>query len=415
MTGRVVIPVVLAMMMPSDCGARTSPAEAASAHCAGLARAVDSAPAGSGSADRPAFVASYRPGSGEQALPRELATSAFVYDNALAAIALVACGEVTRARRIGDAMMIAFRSDRTFRDGRLRNAYRAGVIAEASPALPGWWDPTANLWAEDAYQDGSATGNVAWAALALLTLSEATRNDDYLAGAGRLVDWIAATTTRDGDGFSGGFFGFDHQQTPLRWASTEHNVDVAAAAAWLFRRTGEARYADIAAHARRFVANAFQPSDGHFLLGTQPDGAPSRAGIALDVQLWPWMAIADAPADWRRALAFAQQHLAVPGGFDFNDDRDGVWVEGTAQAALGYRFLHDDARADQLLEAMAADRTPSGLLNATRVDRLTTGLSIGPDSPQPDFFYFRRPHLAPTAWACFAALGWNPFAGRHVD
>jgi hypothetical protein len=64
---------------------------------------------------------------------------------------------------------------------------------------------------------------------------------------------------------------------------------------------------------------------------------------------------------------------------------------------------------------MAADRTPSGLLNATRVDRLTTGLSIGPDSPQPDFFYFRRPHLAPTAWACFAALGWNPFAGQHVD
>jgi uncharacterized protein YyaL (SSP411 family) len=338
-----------------------------------------------------------------------------VYDNALTAIALVACGDIVRARRIGDAFVVANRSDRTFRDGRLRNAYRSGALGEGSPALPGWWDSAANIWAEDAYQDGTATGNVAWAALALLTLSDATRNGDYLACAKRLVDWIAANTAHGADGFSGGFFGFDREQTTLRWTSTEHNVDVAASAAWLFRRTGETRFADVAARARRFVANAFRSDGGYFLLGSGPNGAPTLEGTALDVQLWPWMAIADAPVEWRRALAFAEDHLAVDGGFDFNGDRDGLWVEGTAQAALAYRILNNRARAGQLLDSLQADRSPSGLLNATRAGRLTTGLSIGPDSPQPDFFYFHRPHLAPTAWACLAAVGWNPFTGKQPD
>jgi hypothetical protein len=399
------------IMMVLESAAQAGSHPAAPELCAAMAQAVDSAAAGDG----PAFVASYRAGSDEAALPPPLATSAFVYDNALTAIALVACGDVARARRIGDAFVIASRSDRTFRDGRLRNAYRAGALDSGLPALPGWWDPAANVWAEDAYQDGTATGNVAWGALALLTLSDATRDEDYLAGAARLVGWIKANTGHDADGFSGGFFGFDRKQTTLRWTAVEHNVDVAASAAWLFRLTGEPRFAAMATRARRFVANAFRSDGGYFLLGSGSNGEPTLEGTALDVQLWPWMAMADAPVEWRRALAFAETHLSVDGGFDFNGDRDGIWVEGTAQAALAFRIAGDRGRADQLLDALQADRSPSGLLNATRGRALTTGLSVGPDSPRPDFFYFRRPHLAPTAWACLAAVGWNPFTGKRLE
>jgi hypothetical protein len=165
--------------------------------------------------------------------------------------------------------------------------------------------------------------------------------------------------------------------------------------------------------ARRFLVRVFRGD--HFLLGTKPDGSLADEGLlALDVQLWPWMALPDAPKTWRNALGFAQTHLAVDGGFDFNGDRDGVWIEGTAQAAMAYRISGNADMSDQLLNGLNADRTTSGLLNATRTARLTTGLSIDPTSTFPDLFYYRRPHLGATAWAALAETGWNPFVGKQV-
>jgi hypothetical protein len=384
--------------------------EPAASLCASLAAAVDTAAAGSG----PVFVASYRPADDETTLPPELASTAFTYDNALAAIALTACGDVARARRIGDAFLAAISRDRTFQDGRMRNAYRAGVVGPGPVLLPGWWDAGHNRWAEDAYQDSSATGNVAWAALALLTLHEATGKADDLAAARRLMAWIE-DRTRGEDGYRGGTFGFDPGQSAIAWMSTEHNIDVAAVAAWLYRLAGAAADKTAFERARAFVARAFEPQQGRFLIGTTPDGALSSGPVVLDVQLWPWMAITDAPTDWRRALAFAERRLAVDGGFDFDGDRDGVWVEGSAQVALAYRIAGQPARARDLLAGLMADRSASGLLYATRNAKLTTGLAIEPEGKTPDFFYFRRPHLGATAWAVLAATGWNPFTGRRVE
>jgi hypothetical protein len=378
-------------------------------YCVALANAVTAQAATSNAV----FVRSYEPGADENRLPAGLASSAFVYDNALAAIALVACGNLPSATLVGNALSLAVRNDRTFADGRIRNAYRAGAVGEGAPALPGWWDDKQGIWAEDAAQDGTSTGNVAWAALALLTLHQATRRESFLTDAERLIDWVIANVS-SGGGFRGGFNGYDPQQTSLTWISTEHNVDVYAAAAWLFRVTGEQRYAAAAAQARQFLERAFD--EDHFLLGTKPDGSLADARmLALDVQLWPWMAIPDAPARWRSALNFAAAHLAVDDGFDFDGDRDGVWVEGTAQASLAYRIAGDIPRSAQLLGTLEADRTPSGFLNATRAARVSTGLSIDPTKTEADFFYFRRPHLGATAWATLAATAWNPFTGRAAD
>jgi len=36
-------------------------------------------------------------------------------------------------------------------------------------------------------------------------------------------------------------------------------------------------------------------------------------------------------------------------------------------------------------------------------------LAVGSDSTSADFYYYRRPHLAATAWAVLAALKRNPF------
>ena len=406
---RSVVTIFCIATMTSSMAASGGPESQRARYCAPLANAVASQAAGS----EAAFVRSYDHADDESRLPAGLASTAFVYDNALAAIALVACGNVNSATIIGNALSLAARNDRTFRDGRVRNAYRPGPVGKGPPALPGWWDANQKIWAEDAAQDGSSTGNVAWAALALLTLHQATKQESFLADAGRLIDWVIANVST-GSGFRGGFHGYDPQQVRLTWISTEHNVDVYAAAAWLFRLTSERKYADAASEARQFLERAFDVD--HFLLGTKPDGSladPSM--LALDVQLWPWMAIPDAPVQWRSALNFAATHLAVADGFDFNGDRDGLWVEGTAQASLAYRIAGDPRRSAQLLTTLEADRTPSGFLNATRGARVSTGLSIDPTATTADLFYFRRPHLGATAWATLAATAWNPFTSRKVD
>ena len=114
-------------------------------------------------------------------MERALDGVAFTYDNALAGIALLACGEPGSARRIADALVLASTRDAYYRDGRVRNAYKAGPMPEAKPALPGYWSAERNQWIADAYQLSSATGNVAWAALLLLNLQR-PRPTPLLAG-----------------------------------------------------------------------------------------------------------------------------------------------------------------------------------------------------------------------------------------
>src|SRR5258706_14872314 len=193
---RSVVTIFCIATMTSSLAASNGPDSRWARYCAPLADAVTSQAASA----KAAFVRSYEHGQDENRLPAGLASTAFVYDNALAVIALVACGNVTSATTIGNALSIAVRHDRTFTDGRVRNAYRPGPVGEGTPALPGWGDGKQNLWAEDAAQDGTSTGNVAWAALALLTLHQATKQESFLADAERLIDWVIANTS-SGSGF----------------------------------------------------------------------------------------------------------------------------------------------------------------------------------------------------------------------
>ncbi len=371
-----------------------------------------------GDAATPLFIPSYERGDSEEALPLPIAQSAFSYDNALAIMALVSCHEVQAARRIGDAFLSAMATDRTFNDGRIRNAYRAGVVRPGPQPLPGWWDDRQQLWAEDAYQDGSQTGNVAWVGLSLLALGEATGEPRYREGARQLGRWIAgnAVDQRPPGGVTGGVAGFDAAQTPIRWKSTEHNLDAYALGAWIARDGSEPAAERLVNATRPFLDAMFDSATGGFRMGTLPDGQPQPTHVhALDALIWPLLAVADPPADWRRALALAKARLAVAGGYDFNGDRDGLWTEGTAQAALVERSAGNRPEANRLLAVIERFRAPSGLLYATEKGRISTGLAIGETSKEADFFYFHRPHLGATAWAALARTGLNPFTGKKVD
>ncbi len=185
--------------------------------CAFLAQQIEAAPPG------PLFLASY-----PTVTTGPLKGAAFLYDNAAAVIALVGCGQTDKARRIGDAMLLALAHDRFWHDGRLRNGYAAGPVGDGPVKLAGWWDEDKKQWLEDRYQVGSDNGNMAWAMLALLALDRTGLGADYRAGAERIGHWVVASRGPH-DGFTGGTFGHEPDPAKLTWTSTEHNTDLAAA------------------------------------------------------------------------------------------------------------------------------------------------------------------------------------------
>lgn len=350
----------------------------------------------------PIFLASYPADTRPDAAP--LKTAAFTYDNALAVIALIACGRLPQAERIGAALRMAATAD-----PRLLNAYRAGPVS-GKPLPNGWWDPQAKRWLEDAQQCGTATGNVAWAGLALMALYAATGDARWRDAASHLGRWIIRNTA-DAPGYRGGFDGFDPHATRLQWKSTEHNIDAVALFAWLARDAHGDTWRSAARSARTFVASQWDATDGYFRIGTLPDGKENTGASALDVQLWSQL-LPSVPTTWHRAVGYAAVHFGVTGGFAFSGNRDGVWLEGTAQAALVYATLGDAARAGTLFATIAGEFAPGGYVFATRAARIRTGLALGPNSRRADFYYYRQPHLGATAWAALAALGWNPFVAH---
>jgi hypothetical protein len=192
---------MMALFVASTASAAPIAATVAAEGCNAVAARVDAI---AGSA--PVFLRSYdhERGDGESEEP-SLRTAAFTYDNALAVIALLACERKEQARRIGEALRLAATGD-----VRLRNAYRAGAVLD-KPLPNGWWDPKESRWVEDAYQDGTATGNVAWTALALTALHAATGEKRWRDASLRLANWIVGTTAdaRGTGGFVGGIEGFD--------------------------------------------------------------------------------------------------------------------------------------------------------------------------------------------------------------
>src|ERR1700690_1245766 len=115
---RVFVTIACVAMMPGSAVPDSGPVSRPERYCAPLTNAVSAQLSGS----KVGFVRSYDPGANESALPAVLASTAFVYDNALAVIALVACGDMGSATVIGNALSAAVRNDRTFTDGRVRNA-----------------------------------------------------------------------------------------------------------------------------------------------------------------------------------------------------------------------------------------------------------------------------------------------------
>ncbi|MFK2890935.1 hypothetical protein ISS98_07350 [Dyella flagellata] len=364
----------------------------------------------------PMILPSYPDMQGDDPATRALQDVGFVYDNALAGIALSVCGAPEQARRIADALLLAPASDVSYKDGRLRNAYRSGAVKDNKVVLPGYWQQRGNYWSQDPYQTGSASGNSAWAALLLLTVYDNTHDTRYLDGAVAQLKWIAAHTANSvaPAGYEGGVFGYDNKQIVQHWKSTEHNIDIYAAATWANRERGDPALARQAQIASTFVAAMWDSQQQRFFVGTGEDGKTiERNKSGLDQEIWPLLAFQPHPPAWTSVWSFVDANHRSGDGYGFDRHPDGMWTEGTCQAAAALQASGKPV-PDSLWRSISAQRSADGMLYATPQQRISTSFAIGPLSTYDDFFYYHHPHLGATAWAALAANGWNAFVGKPI-
>jgi hypothetical protein len=359
-----------------------------------------------------------------------LRNNAFTYDNALAILAFLAHGSpdsVRRARLIGDALLYAAGHDRSYTDGRLRDAYAAGDIA-----LPPGWSPNGKIGTVPLpgfFDEGKQTffeieqltiktGNDAWGMLALLALHRKTGEPRFLAGALRIGRFVRTFKATSGtyQGFRGGLDKAETTPELLPWASTEHNLDIIAAFSLLAGRDADPAWQDGAGNALSFVEAMWHGGLGCMLTGTlDPDHRNANPGqLPVDVQAWSVLAIPGILARHPGLLACAERNHRTTDqgltGFDFNEDRDGVWFEGTAHMAVAYALAGRATDAERLRSVLRrAQATPpfgdgKGIAAAAH-DGLSTGFG---------FLFFRRLHVGATAWNVFAQLRFNPFYGAPI-
>jgi hypothetical protein len=401
----------LTMASVPTLAADTYQQQLASSSCTALQSAAQAIPG-----DGPMLLPSY-PSLKTQTddASRALENVAFVYDNALTGIALIACGQPAQARRIADALLIAAAHDPTFKDGRLRNAYRSGPVDGDKIATPGYWQSRGNYWSQDPYQVGTATGNVAWAALLLLSVYDTAHDPRYLNAAVAQLHWIQAHTLGSHPpAYEGGLFGYDNAQRAQHWKATEHNIDVYAAANWASRESSDASLAEQAKLAASFVNAMWDTTQHRFLVGTLDDGKTiSRDKSGLDAQLWPLLAFNPHPAEWNQVWTWIDSQHRSGQGYGYRRQPDGIWTEGTAQVVAAMQ-ANGRPVPDALWQLLASQRSDDGMLYATPQPRISTDFAIGPTSTYADFFYYHLPHLGATAWTALAAKGWNPFTGRPI-
>ena len=363
---------------------------------------------------------------------------AFIYDNALTTIALLATGDETRARAIGDALLYAQEHDEKFTDGRLRQAYHADTFVNDDKTAHFGWEFSLT---------GTAVGDMSWTGLALAQLARRTGDRRYLDGVVTIGNWIYENTYST-TGLGGYTFGEtagleDHK-------STEHNIDVYGLFRLLAKLTGKRKWNERADHALGFIRRVWNDEDGFFWTGSDDGAAINKLGtqLPLDVQTWFWMSVGD--DRYAECLDWAQTNLATTdtplrinsalkgnfrtsgvgfasgtfrtdvtkkvGGHDYTPlpDDSAVWYEGTGQLALALRLRGergDRQAADDLLAELRAAQAELGGTQ-TFGQKKTTGGVVAASSPLDtgfQFDYSQNLHIAATSWYLFAALKFNPY------
>lgn len=361
-----------------------------------------------------------------QAESSEAPEYAYIYDNSLALIALAEVDANWHVRMIADALVFAQSHDRTFNDGRLRNAYTPGnpktdsgrsiTGGRISIRLPGFWDR--GSWREDYYIVSTSTGNMAWAMIALCRASETSdgeKKKEYKDAAIRAADFVLTLKSETG-GFCAGYEGWDDSQVKVNYKSTEHNIDLIYAFSKMAALVEDSdvprmqRYLEASEYAKKFVMTMYDPELHCFYTGTEADGETVSIGvIPLDTNSLAILCLKDEEDYFETAevIRFVEERMTVGAGFDFSTgDLDGIWNEGTAQMALCYSEIGDSDKYDIIMKYLATQASEDGCIPAADRDGVSTGFMVsGSDSP---WEFHNTKSIGATSWYAMAQLKFNP-------
>ena len=301
-----------------------------------------------------------------------------LYDQALSALVFLANGDFERAERIFD-----------FFEARIDSELRAGV-GGFSQFRDRNGNPNNHRW----------MGDNAWLLIALNNYRHMTGNTTYDGLSEAIKDWLIGLQDTDG----GLFAGYGSDNTLLPFKGTEGNID-AFNAVWGY----DAFHSDLL----NFLENDRWDVTEQSLVAWP--GNPAYL-YALDCHSWSYCIFEDFPfATLTSADRFlTTQTATLTGepitGYDIDEDREVVFVEGTGQMALAFKLAGQTARAEDLLTEMEK------VLIESPVHAGTFGF---PYASNPGSFYGSDPYwsgadthiaISSGAWYLFARWDFNPFA-----
>jgi len=342
--------------------------------------------------------------------------TAWVYDNDLAILALADRGtaeDKERAEILCDALVWCQNHDQDFSDGRVRDGYWATDIKDPSGKISSIKSP------------GSGTGNMAWTIIALLRYYEVSKNETYLEAAKRLGNWIFKECYNDSGagGYTGGYEdqNFDWELEKITWKSTEHNIDTYVAFLKLYNVTGNTTWLDRAIHANKFVKAMWNESEGHFWTGTLNDGVTLNEGLLPeDVNTWGLMALGN-PNKYGRGIRWVENNCKVDSrdcgcdgvrfeGFDCDDDKDGIWFEGTAHMCIAYQIMNETDNSSKYISELRRAQTCANNSNGKGI------VAACHDGVTCCHWEFPNAlHIGATSWYIFAERKLNPFLGINTS
>lgn len=289
----------------------------------------------------------------------------WIYDQALAIIALTAVNEMEKAKKILDTLAYIQEKDGSF--------YFSYLISSLEPT------------SEKKY-----TGSIAWTAMAVNFYTKITRDRSYRPLLEKTLKWLTAQQIQDKADPRYGGLSLGVRNDAF---STEHNLDSYSA----FRYSGIKAYKKKAKLIERFIfRRLYSKEQRRFLTGYNDD---SRY---LDCQTW---AVLSFGKKYAHVLKYAEKYFHVIDGrinqttgihgfFERDAENAPVWSEGTAGAALAYYFCKAPIKGDffhRQVEKMTAES--GGIAYAT----------------ENGYDFSISPSTAGTTWFIFYELKLNPF------
>jgi len=289
----------------------------------------------------------------------------WIYDQALAVLALTAARETAKAKKILDTLAYIANDDGSF--------YFSYLISTLEPT-----------------SQKTYTGSIAWVAMAINFYRKMTGDRSYGPLLEKTLAWVAAQQVADKNDPRCGGLSLGVRNDAF---STEHNLDSYSA----FRYSGIASYKKKAKQIKKFILrHLYHKAQGRFLTGYKDDSK------YLDCQGWAVLSFGKKYAD---VLEFAEQHFLVQDGkigqtsgirgfFERNAANAPVWSEGTAGVALAYYFTGNKEKGDSFHRQIVRMAGANG------------GIRYATENT---YDFSTSPSVAGTSWYMFYEMKLNPF------